>query len=572
MASERAEVVATRHMAVAGHQLAASAAFSVLEAGGNAIDAGVAGGLALGILESDLVSVAGVAPIMVYSAETQQVVTISGLGWWPKAADIEHFRREYGGAIPNGVLRTVVPAAPDAWITALELWGRMSFGEVASAAIRYARDGFPMYPLMERIISEHEAEFRAAPDTAAIFLPGGRPPRTGELFFQKEGAAALQYMADEEAAAARRGGRKAGLAAARDAFYKGDIARRIAEWQATEGGWMTREDLASFRVGIEEPVRGRFGNADVYACGPWCQGPALIEVLNIVGGYDLGALGHNSADAVHVSVEAVKLAMADRDAWLGDPRFVDVPIDTLASEAYAALRRAEIDMGRAMPEMPPPGDAGSRRSVPAAPVPTREPEVAPLDTSYVCVVDEEGNVFSATPSDGSYGGTVAPGVGLAISSRGCQSWTDPAHASALAPGKRPRLTPNPALAVLDGGTRFVPFGTPGGDVQTQAMSQCLMNLAVHGMSAQEAVSAPRYASYSFPSSFEPHAYYPGLLKLEGAIADEAGDELARRGHEIERWPERIWLAGSVCMIDANSERGVMTGGADPRRMACAVGA
>ena len=230
-----------------------------------------------------------------------------------------------------------------------------------------------MYPLMERIISEHEAEFRAAPDTAAIFLPGGRPPRTGELFFQKEGAAALQFMADEEAAAARRGGRKAGLAATRDAFYKGDIARRIAEWQVSEGGWMTREDLASFRVGIEEPVCGRFGNADVYACGPWCQGPALIEVLNILGGYDLRKLGHNSADAVHVSVEAVKLAMADRDAWLGDPRFVDVPIDTLASEAYAALRRAEIDMGRAMPEMPPPGDAGSRSRIPAAPVPTREP-------------------------------------------------------------------------------------------------------------------------------------------------------------------------------------------------------
>ena len=264
--------------------------------------------------------------------------------------------------------------------------------------------------------------------------------------------------------------------------------------------------------------------------------------------------------------------MADRDAWLGDPRFVDVPIDTLASDGYAALRRAEIDMAHAMPEMPPPGDAGSRPATPAPPVPTREPAVAPLDTSYICVVDEAGNVFSATPSDGSYGGTVAPGVGLAISSRGCQSWTDPAHASALAPGKRPRLTPNPALAVLDGGTRFVPFGTPGGDVQTQAMSQCLTNLAVHGMSAQEAVSAPRHASYSFPSSFEPHAYYPGLLKLEGEIEREVGDDLGRRGHEIEWWPERVWLAGSVCMIDADSERGLMTGGADPRRMAYAVGA
>ncbi len=571
MASERAEVVATRHMAVAGHQLAASAAFSVLEAGGNAIDAGVAGGLALGILESDLVSVAGVAPIIVYSAEAQKIVTISGLGWWPKAADIEYFRREHAGGIPNGVLRTVVPAAPDAWITALELWGRMSFGEVAQAAIRYARDGFPIYPLMERIIAEHEAEFRAAPDTAAVFLPGGRPPRTGELFFQREGAAALQYMADEEAAAARRGGRKAGLAAARDAFYKGDIARRIAEWQAAEGGWMTREDLASFRVGIEEPVRGRFGGAEVHACGPWCQGPALIEVLNILQGYDLGALGHNSADAVHVAVEAVKLAMADRDAYLGDPRFVDVPIDTLVSKAYAAARRADIDMRCAMPEMPPPGDAGTGLAPPIPPSPTLEPAAAPLDTSYICVVDEAGNVFSATPSDGSYGGTVAPGVGLAISSRGCQSWTDPAHVSALAPGKRPRLTPNPAIAVLDGGRRFVPFGTPGGDVQTQAMAQCLINLTVHGMSAQQAVSAPRYASYSFPSSFEPHAYYPGLLKLEGAVGAEVGDDLAARGHRIEWWPERVWLAGSVCMIDADQERGLMTGGADPRRMAYAVG-
>ena len=177
--------------------------------------------------------------------------------------------------------------------------------------------------------------------------------------------------------------------------------------------------------------------------------------------------------------------------------------------------------------------------------PTPEQPSAPLDTSYICVVDEEGNVFSATPSDGAYGGTVAPGVGLAISSRGCQSWTDPGpHASALAPGKRPRLTPNPALAILDGGTRFVPFGTPGGDVQTQAMSQCLMNLVVHGMSAQEAVTAPRYASYSFPSSFEPHAYFPGLLKLESALGGDVGDDLARRGHGIEWWPDHVWLAGS----------------------------
>lgn len=565
------EFVGTRHMAVAGHQLAASAAFAVLEAGGNAVDAGVAGGLALGILESDLVSVAGVAPILVRIAATQEVATVSGLGWWPKAADIGHFRREHGGAIPNGVLRTVVPGAPDAWITALERWGTMGFGDCAAAAIRYARDGFPMYGLMARVIAEHEDEYRAEPDTAAVFLPGGRPPQVGGMFVQREAAASLQYMADEEAAAARRGGRGAGLRAARDAFYRGDIAAKIAEDQAGKGGWMTREDLAGFRVAVEPPVKGRFGDAEVYACGPWCQGPALIETLNLLKGFDPAGAGHNTPDAIHMLVEAVKLAMADRDAYIGDPRFIDVPIDTLLSEAYADARRAAMDMTRALPEMPPPGDAGTGLAPPPKPAPTAERPRAPLDTSYICTVDGDGNVFSATPSDGSYGGTVAAGLGIAVSSRGCQSWTDPDHPSALAPGKRPRLTPNPALAVI-GGERMVPFGTPGGDVQTQAMAQCLINLTLHGMSAQEAVTAPRFASYSFPSSFEPHAYHPGLLKLEGLIDRTVGDELAGRGHTVEWWPDRIWLAGSVCMIDADRRRGMLTGGADPRRMACAVGA
>ena len=195
---------------------------------------------------------------------------------------------------------------------------------------------------------------------------------------------------------------------------------------------------------------------------------------------------------------------------------------------------------------------------------------AALDTTYLCVVDAQGNVFSATPSDGSYNGGVVPGLGFVASGRGTQSWTDPNHPCVLAPGKRPRLTPNPALAIQNG-KRFVPFGTPGGDVQIQAMLQAFLNLFVFGMGPQEAVEQPRFASYSFPNSFEPHDYHPGLLKLEGRIPDDTAQALTKLGHRIEWWPDVVWLAGSIGMIDADRSSGLLKAGADPRRMAYALG-
>src|SRR2546430_9283208 len=226
--SHRPTIAVTRHAISAGHCLAATAGFDIRQAGGNAIDAGCAAGIALGVLQSDLVDVAGVAPIMIYLAEKEEVVTIAGLGTWPRALDPELFMREHGGKIPKGVLRTVVPAAPDAWITALRRYGTMSLGEVAAAAIRLARDGFPMYPLMAASLKRHEADHRAWPSTAAIFLPNGRSPEAGEIFRQTDLAASLQYMADEERAAASRG-REAGLEAARDAFYRRSEERRVGK-------------------------------------------------------------------------------------------------------------------------------------------------------------------------------------------------------------------------------------------------------------------------------------------------------------------------------------------------------
>ncbi len=573
-AAHRPTIAVTRHAISAGHYLAATAGFAILEAGGNAIDAGCAAGIALGVLQSDLVDVAGVAPIMIYLADRKEVVTIAGLGPWPRALDPELFMREHGGRIPKGVLRTVVPAAPDAWITALRRWGTMSFGEVAAAAIRLARDGFPMYPLMAESLQRHAADHRAWPSSAAIFLPNGRVPETGEIFRQTDLAGSLQYMADEERAAAGRG-REAGLDAARDAFYRGDIARKIVAFMKTEGGLLSAEDLADYRSPVGPPERRRFGDLEVFTCGAWCQGPVLLQTLALLEGTDLAGLGHNSADYIHQLAEALKLAFADREAYYGDPAVAEVPLATLISEEYAAERRKLIRPDHAWPEMPPPGNLGGEHGrgfghfAPAPGNTSPDPNPEP-DTSYVCVADRHGNLFSATPSDGSYGSPVVPGTGLIPSNRGSQSRPDPRHPSGVAPGKRPRLTPNPALAIK-GGDRFMPFGTPGGDVQSQAMLQVLLNRFVFGQDVQAAIESPRFASYSYPSSFAPYDYYPGRLAIEARVPEPVIAELARRGHEIQRWPDWIWTAGAVCAIDVDRKRGVIEAGADPRRAAYALG-
>ena len=571
MPALRPPLLGTRHMVVAGHYLAAHAGFVILEAGGNAIDAGVAAGIALGVVHSDLVNVAGVAPIIIYLAETDEVRTISGLGTWPRAIRADQFAET--GEIPLGVLRTVVPAAPDAWITALERFGTMSFGEVADAAIRLAADGFVMYPLMAEIIAANEDSYRRWPENARIYLPNGRPPRAGELFVQADLGRTLQYMADEEKAAAS-AGREAGLAAARAAFYRGDIAAMIVRHQNENGGLLDAEDLASFRVGVEPPVSIDFKGTTVYACGPWCQGPALLQALKMLDGIDLAGLGHNSPGYVHTVIEALKLAFADRHHHYGDPRRVDVPIDELLSAEYADMRRQLIRDDTAWPELPPAGDPrGGRTTLAEAGVgatPSAAAVAASLDTSYACAVDRHGNIFSATPSDVSSSAPVVPGTGLVPSTRGSQSWADPSHPSGVASGKRPRLTPNPGLAIRRDAFAMA-FGTPGGDIQIQAMAQAFLNVVVFGMNPQAAVEAPRFATYSFPDSFAPHTYHPGRMNLESRIDSAVAERLSALGHKVEYWPEWTWRAGAVCLIHSDLTQPLLTSGADPRRPTYAVG-
>lgn len=568
-APHRARIVGYRHMVAAGHYLAAQAAFQILEAGGNAVDAGVAGGIALGVVQSEYVGFGGVAPIMVRLAETGQTWTFAGVGHWPAATDVEVFRRDYGGRIPRGILRTVIPAAPAAWIAALGRFGTMSYGEVAGPALRFARDGFAMPSLMHEILGKAKDEYASYASSAAIYLPGGKVPAVGDRFVQSDLASTIQYMVDEETRAAAAGNRAGGLRAARDAFYRGDIAATMVRFHEENGGWLAMSDLADYEVEVEQITPTRFGDMELFTCGPWCQGPVLAQTMGMLNGRDLRALGHNSPEYIHLLAEALKLAYADRHAYVGDPRFNDVPYRTMISADYLAERARHISEVRATPGMPEPGNARDFRAPSRHPAEPQD-DLDHLDTSYVCVVDGQGNAFSATPSDGSSTGPVIPGLGFVPSTRGVQSWTEPDMPAVVGPGRRPRLTPNPVIVRKPGG--FVqPIGSPGNDVQPQAILQVLLNMHVFGMTPQAAVEAPRFATFSYPRSSAPHSYDPGLMKLEARIDPEIVDRLIELGHDAQSWPDWEWTAGAVCTVLADEKTGRKEGAADPRRPTAAVG-
>jgi len=567
LASQRPTLYGRRHAISSGHYLATAAGFSILEAGGNAIDAGCAAGIALAVLCAHEVNFAGVAPIMIRTG-AGSVVTIDGLGHWPASFPADLFMREHGGTIPPGLLRTVVPAAPDAWIRALADYGTMTFGEVAREATRFAREGFAVYEYMAAQIVANAEGYRRWRSNADIYLPQGRPPAVGDRFVQSDLSDLLEHMADEEHTALRQG-RLAGLEAARSAFYKGDIAERIVSYHEEHGGYLSRTDLARFRSRYEAPVRTRWRDFEVLTCGPWCQGPVVAECLRILERAGLEGLARNSAGYIHLVVEALKGAFADREYHYGDPLFVDVGLDRLLSDEHIAARVSAIDPNVAAPGMPPPivavpGD-GALMPPPSA-GPWRRPDA---DTSYVCVIDRWGNAFSATPSDPSAGSPVIPGTGIVPSARGTQSRPDPRHPSGAAPGKRPRLTPNPSMAVRDDGSVFT-FGCPGGDMQCQAMVQVFLNVFHFGMDVQEAINAPRVSTWSFPNSFSPFTYLPGRVAIEDRFPDGVVTELRRRGHDVRLWPQFTREAAAVEAIYFDASSGFLRAGADPRQPAYAI--
>ncbi|TMS56691.1 gamma-glutamyltransferase family protein [Imbroritus primus] len=565
--------IAGSHYAVStGHYLATAAATRALELGGNAIDAGVTAAMVLAVVQPDVVSFAGVAPTLVYLREEQCVVSLEGLGYWPALTDIARLREVASGtggtSVPEGILRQIVPAAPATHIEALRRFGTFSFEQAALPAMELAEEGFYVYPELSSSIALHAGEFARYAENATTFLPGGQAPGVGARLRQPNLARTIGRMIASERAAS--GNRAAKLRAVHEFFYRGDIAREIDAFHRQHGGFLRYEDLAGFEVPVAQSIATQYHGHEVHACDTWCQGVVLLETLKILERDDLRALGHNSPAYLHLLAEALNLSFADREAYVGDPSFIDVPTAELLSARYAADQRARIDAQRAFGAMPQPGPLrDNSRAGLRLPQPAQGPAPLAPDTIYGCVVDRQGNAFSVTPSDTTYDSPMVDGLGFVVSTRGMQGRLEDDHPCVVEPGKRPRLTPTPALALRDGEFAMA-WGTPGGDVQCASMLQVFLNVTQFGMEMQSAIEAPRVATFNFPNSFAPNQYLPGRLCVESSVGADTIDALSALGHDVQVWPERSWSAGAVCAIARDPATQMLHAGADPRRAAYAM--
>jgi gamma-glutamyltranspeptidase/glutathione hydrolase len=388
-------------------------------------------------------------------------------------------------------------------------------------------------------------------------MPGGELPRSGDLIRNPALANLFRRLLEAEAGA-RKGGREAGLQAAVERFYRGDIAREIVAHSDAHGGLLALEDLAAFTTRIEEPAIRTYRGASVFKCGPWSQGPVFLQQLALLEGFDLCAMGHNSGAYLHTLIESAKLAFADREAYYADPEFVDVPLKELLSDRYAALRRALVDPERASMDLRP-GDPRAMRAELGAPITARSWGGG---TTHVDAADRRGNLIAITPS-GAWlrSSPVADALGFPLGTRLQTFYLDERHPNALAPRKRPRTTLTPSIGTTRDG-RWIAFGTQGGDQQDQWTLQFFLNMAEFGMNLQQAIEAPRYSCMHAPSSFYPHDASPGLVRLENRIDERAREDLAARGHKVETRPP--WCDGNVLAVALDGARGQLAAGADPR--------
>jgi gamma-glutamyltranspeptidase/glutathione hydrolase len=564
-----------RGAVAAGHPLSAEAGLRLLRQGGNATDAGCAAILAASVMEFSHFSFGGEVPIII-KPSNGAVTVINGQGIAPQLATRQFFLDlaktagdEKGtNVIPSsGILPATVPGVLDAVVTALDRFGTKSLAEVMQPAIELA-DGFPIDELRVSYIERTRKIYEPWTTSARLFLPGGNVPKPGDMFSQPDLARTLRQIVNAERAAASKG-RHASLTAARDYFYKGDIARRISEFCAANGGLLRAGDFAAFHAKIEAPSHSSYRGYEVYKTGFFAQGPVMLEMLNVLEGYDLRAMKHNSADYIHTLTEAMKLGFADRDRYYGDPDFVSVPGSELLSKEYAAMRRSLINERHASLEQRP-GDPVNRKPlINGAPNPaltgrSSVPEAERAnDTTCVNVIDKDGNLFSATPSGAWLPAVVAGDTGVLLGQRMQSFLLEEGHPNVLQPGKRPRITLSPTL-VLRGGKPFLVLSTPGGDNQDQSLVQVLLNIIEFGMNVQEAVEAPRFQTLHLVSSFDDHRFNPGVLNLEDRITAEVRSDLVSRGHKVEM--QAAWGNPSApTVIKFNAESGVIEAGADPRR-------
>jgi gamma-glutamyltranspeptidase / glutathione hydrolase len=549
----RPELRGTFGMVASTHWLASAAGMAVLERGGNAFDAAAATGFTLQVVEPHLNGPGGDLPVVFWSAERGEPLVLCAQGSAPAAATIERYRGLGHELVPGtGLLAACVPGAFDGWMLLLRDFGTMAPEDVLELAIGYAENGYPVVPEMTMTIGLAEPLLREWPASAELYLP---PPRPGTLFRNRALAAMYRRILDE----AGSGSREQLIDAARAAFYRGFVAESIDRFCREGGGLLAGDDLAGWQATLEPPAIYAYHGYTVCKTGPWGQGPVFLQQLALLAGFDLADLGLGSGDYVHTVVECSKLAFADREAFYGDPRFVDVPLERLLSREYNDDRRrlvGEVASG----ELRPGGGRLPTFVEAEATVGAGEPTRG--DTVHLDIADRFGNLVSATPSGGwLQSSPVIPDLGWPLGTRAQMFWLEEGLPSSLEPGKRPRTTLSPSIA-LRGGDPYLAFGTPGGDQQDQWSLHVFLNNVHGGLDLQAAIDAPDFHTDHFPSSFFPRQRRPRSLSLEARFDDAVVAELRNRGHEVDMTDH--WSLGRVSA--AGRENGLLKAAANPRGM------
>ena len=565
----------------AGHALTSAAALEILVDGGNAFDAGVAALLVAGVVEQDLYSLGGEALVLVYPRDEGRVTSIVGQGWAPQGRTIDWYQERGKTLDGSGLDPAVVPGAIHGALTVLERWGTMTFEQVARRAIEYAEQGFVVGVSMANTIYRQREFIRAWPTNQREWLkPDGRFYQQNDIIRLPLLAATLRRLIEAEQAASSRG-REAGIAAARDRFYKGDLAEEMVAFLQQHDQPFELEDFSEFYSRVEAPMSTTYRGYTVYKQSFNSQGPVLLQMLNILENFDLAAMGHNSADYLHTITEAMKLAYADRDSYYGDPDFLDIPVEGLLSKEYAAERAALIDMTSASIEHRA-GDPFAYDSkvsewpywIAGLGPPSGNQLLAGLDhqnaakdTTHIAIIDKDGNIFDSTPSGGWIRGAVMLGdTGIGMSIRGEQFWLDRTRAAQLRPRSRPRYTLTPSIVLRDG-EPFLAIGTPGGDNQEQTILQTFLAIVefedLWYPALHTAIELPRIQTLHYYESFWPHETGFNRVNAESVIPLQTLRQLVARGHEVFRTPPLgIPACGTIVMLDPRT--GNRIAGADPR--------
>jgi gamma-glutamyltranspeptidase/glutathione hydrolase len=552
----RPPILSDNGMVASGHALASEIGVRMLQSGGNAVDAALAAWAAQGLVEPEMTGLGGDMFILVYLAKTGEVKFINGTGFAPMAATVDFYKGK-GGLPSNGVLSVSVPGAVGAVELAAKTYGTKSLSDIMAPAAALAERGFPVSQSLAGALRSNREVLGKVPSSRRIWFDGDRPLEMGERIVQRDLANTLREIGAKGSAA----------------FYEGAIAQKFAAYMKANGGLIEAKDLASYKPHEDAPIHVNYKGVEVYECPPNSQGFVMLQALNILEGMNLRYMRHNSAGYLHAVNEALKLAFADRNRWVGDPRQVPpIPMAGLLSKDYAARRRALINPDRASVGEVPAGDPSRAASTQqigfAAPQPL--PDLSRVSeaiedghTTYLAVVDKDRNMVSITSSLLSLFGSghVVEGAGFMLNNRMAYFGLEPDDVNVLKPGKRVRQTINPALALRDGKPYMV-FGTPGADTQPQAQLQFFLNVVEFGMNVQQALEQPSIVTTGFRSSYYPHDA-AGTLQIPASVPKHVLDELATMGHKLDINNGRG--VGSVKAIIVHPRSGALMGGVSPTR-------